>query len=519
MNGRTEPQTRTSLLYQQARRHHQLGEFGEAVTLYGQVMKARPRHTPTLLYLSEIAWQTGNLDQAVVLLTRAIAVDPQYVAGYDLLWQVYKARGEYESAVRVLRRLIEIRRHDGHHYYHLAQLQHELGNQAEAQQLFEQAIRYKPDDGQIFAHYGDLLQAMGQIENAAAQYRQALMHDPRNAGYHSRFGYLLTLCGQTQEGLTQMDRSVLLDPRNAALQQQRWQTLLQTGDLPAGFAAAARNGGIGDRTVVNPTYRTIPQWKGETFPGRLLIHAEADIADVLQFARYLPLVKAKVGALILAIPKSLQKLFSNLHCIDEIVDTTSDGLGVARAEQRLPVAMLPLVFDTTLDTIPAHTPYLFADPFLTHSWVRRLNWQSYRVGLVWEKGAANIEPLLNLPGISWYNLRNDSNDRDYADTAALAANLDLIIAVDSPEAHLAAAIGRSVWTLLPFEANWRWLHRREDSPWYPTMRLFRQSQPGDWDTVLQRVADALGPQSRPFRQFQPLQGKPREFFAETAVTY
>jgi Flp pilus assembly protein TadD len=537
MNGRTEPQTRTSLLYQQARRHHQLGEFGEAVTLYAQVMQARPRHTPTLLYLGEIAWQTGNLDQAIVLLTRAIAVDPQYVAGHDLLWQVYKAQGDTEEAVRVLRRLIEIRRHDGYNYYHLARLQHELGNKAEAQQLFEQAIRYKPDDGRVFAHYGDLLQAMGQIESAATQYRQALVHDPRNAGYHSQFGYLLTLCGQTQEGLTHIDRSVLLDPGNQLLQQQRWQTLLKAGDLPAGFAAAARHGGLGDRTVVNPTYRTIPQWKGESFPGRLLIHAEADIADVLQFARYLPLVKAKVGALILALPKSLQKLFSNLHCVDEIVEATSDGLRVARAEQRLSVTSLPLLFKTTLDTIPTHTPYLFADPFLTHSWVRRLHWQSLRVGLVWSQGAASIESLVSLPGISWYNLQSDSNERnplsryelplvdcsgelrDYADTAALAANLDLIIAVDSPEAHLAAAIGRPVWTLLPFEANWRWLHRREDSPWYPTMRLFRQSQPGDWDTVLQRVADALGPQSRPFRQFQPLQGKPREFFAETAVTY
>lgn len=144
---------------------------------------------------------------------------------------------------------------------------------------------------------------------------------------------------------------------------------------------------------------------------------------------------------------------------------------------------------------------------------------------------------MKLPGISWYGLQMDGAEnkahtgltlpvvdcsgglRDYADMAALAANLDLVIAVDSPQAHLAAAIGRPVWILLPFESDWRWLHRREDSPWYPTMRLFRQSQPGDWDGVIRRVADALGPKSRPFRQFQPLQGKPREFFADSAVTY
>ena len=530
MNGRTEPQTRTSLLYQQARRHQQLGEFGEAVSLYGQVLKARPRHTPTLLYLSEIAWQTGNLDQAVMLLTRTLTVDPQHVAAHDLLWQVYKAQGNLEAAIRILRRLIEIRRHEGYNYFHLAQLQHELGNRLEAREMFEQAIRYKPDDGRIFAAYGDLLQTMGHIEDAATKYRQALVHDPRNAGYHFQFGYLLTWCGQTQEGLAHIDRAVLLAPGNAEWRQLRAQALLKAGFLRQGFSAMQRSG---------------LRWNGETFAGRLMVYSEADIADTLQFARYLPQVKARCGSLILALPRKLMKLFSNLQCVDEIVEATEAGMREARAEQAASFADLPMVMGTTLESIPPHTPYLFADPFLTHSWVRQLNWKSFRVGLVWTQtdgqqppiSPSNLEQLVSLPGISWYSLQAEKQAgeeatryslpitdysaslRDYADQAALAANMDLIIAIDSPTAHLAAAIGRPVWTLLPFDANWRWLHRREDSPWYPTMRLFRQHQPGDWDEVLQRVAEALGPQSRPFRQFQPLQGKPREFFAETAVTY
>ena len=530
MNRRMEPQTRTSLLYQQARRHHQLGEFGEAVGLYGQVLTARPRHTPTLLYLGEIAWQTGNLDQAVVLLTRALAVDPQYVAAHDLLWQVYKAQGDFAAAERVLRRLIEIRNYDGYNYYHLALLQQERGDRSEAARLFEQALRFKPDDGRIFAAYGDLLQAMGHIADAATKYRQALVHDPRNASYHYRFGYLLTWYGQTQEGIAHMDRAVLLDSGNDGLRQNRALALLKAGLLPAGFAALKRNR---------------LRWKGEQVSGRLLVYSESELADTLQFARYLPQVKARCGSLILALPRPLMKLFSNLHCVDEIVEASEAGMREARAGQSASFADLPLVMGTTLESIPSHTPYLFADPFLTHSWVRQLNWKSFRVGLVWSQtngqqppiSASNLEQLVSLPGISWYSLQMEKQAgeeatryslpitdysaslRDYADQAALAANMDLIIAIDSPTAHLAAAIGRPVWTLLPFDANWRWLHRREDSPWYPTMRLFRQSQPGDWDEVLRRVADALGPQSRPFRQFQPLQGKPREFFADSAVTY
>ena len=530
MNRRMEPQTRTSLLYQQARRHHQLGEFGEAVGLYGQVLTARPRHTPTLLYLGEIAWQTGNLDQAVVLLARALAVDPQYVAAHDLLWQVYKAQGDFASAERILRRLIEIRNYDGYNYYQLALLQREMGNRSEAARLFEQALRFKSDDGRIFAAYGDLLQELGQIADAAAKYRQALVHDPRNSSYHFRFGYLLTWCGQTQEGIAHMDRAVLLDSGNEGLRQNRAQALLKTGLLPDGFAALKRNR---------------LHWKGEQVSGRLLVYSESELADTMQFARYLPQVKARCDTLVLALPKALMRLFSNLQCVDEIVEATATGMRESRVEQTVAFADLPMVMGETLESIPSHTPYLFADPFLTHSWVKRLNWKSFRVGIFWSREdeqqasilPGSLEQLVSLPGISWYSLHTERSAveaienyslpivdlsaslRDYADQAALAANMDLIIAIDSPVAHLAAAVGRPVWTLLPFDANWRWLHRREDSPWYPTMRLFRQHQPGDWDEVLRRVAEALGPQSRPFRQFQPLQGKPREFFAETAVTY
>ena len=529
MNRRTEPQTRTSLLYQQARRHHQLGEFGEAIGLYGQVLQARPRHTPALLYLGEIAWQTGNLDQAVVLLSRALAVDPLHIEAYDLLWQVYKAQADFAAAERTLRRMMEIRRHDGYNYYKLALLQKERGLHEEARVLFETATHYKHDDARIFADYGELLQTMGRMEEAAAQYRRALSLDPRNAGYHFRLGYLLAWSGQTPEGLMHIDRAALLSPGSAELRQQRSRALLKAGLLQQGFAAAKRSG----------------DWNGETVAGRLLVYSEADHADTLQFARYLPILKARCETLIVAVPRPLMRLFSNLQCVDEIVEATNAGTREVRYQQSVSFASLPRVMGTTLESIPSHIPYLFADPFLTHSWTKRLNWRSFRVGLAWSRTEeqetsilpGSLEQLVSLPGISWYSLHSDraatediaryelpiadfsASLRDCADQAALAANMDLIIAIDSPLAHLAAAIGRPVWTMLPFDSHWRWLFRRQDSPWYPSMRLFRQNQPGDWDAVLQKVIEELSPRFRPFRQLQPLQGKPREFFAETAVTY
>lgn len=551
MEKRMEPQTRTSLLYQQARRHQQTGELGEAVTLYGQVLKARPRHTPTLLYLGQIAWQTGNLDQAVVLLNRALAVDPQYVDAHDVLWQVYKAQADLTAAARVLRRLIEIRRHDGYNYYHLALLQQERGDLAEARQLFEQAVRYKSDDARIFSAFGELLQQLGLIEDAAGKYRQALSLDPRNAAYHSRFGYLLSLMGKSEDSLIHNERAVLLAPGNEAFQRQHWQTLLKAGNFSAGFAQAERYRELSGTNSGCVQYAGIRQWKGEPFAGRLVVYPETGLSDLLQFVRYLPQVKARGGTLILALPKSLMKLFGNLNYIDEIIEAGPAGAKGLNADLKVSLVSLPHLLGATLDSIPSHTPYLFADPFLTHSWVRRLNWKSLRVGLAWSLAdetavnrsegrsipAAGIGRLFQLLGISWYSLQFDpviqtdfsfqtpplvdcsGGLRDYADLAALIANLDLIIAVDSPQAHLAAALGRPVWTLLPFDSDWRWLQEREDSPWYPTMRLFRQHYPGDWDSVFERVSEALSPKFRPYRQFQPLQGKPREFFADTAVTY
>lgn len=517
MEKRKEPQTRTSLLYQQARRYHQAGDLGEAVPLYAKVLVARPRHTPSLLHLAEIAWRTGNLDQAVVLLQRALTIDPQYAEAYEVFWQVRKAQQQYGSAELLLRRLIELRRHDGEHYYHLAVLQQERGFLAEAGALFEQALRYRPDDEKILFAAGELLHQQGRIEAATEKFRLALVQAPRNPAYHAQYGLLLAQCGRAQESLLQLERAIILKPGDISFRQLQWQTLLRLGRLPEGLAAAHR---------FSPKIPGVAVWDGKPFVGRLLIFPATEMEDLLQYARYLPQVKEMGGTVILALPKPLMRLFNNLLCVDEIIEASPKGLVDSKADVAISISSLPHLFNTTLDSIPAHSTYLFADPFLTHSWVRRLDWKTFRIGLVWSTDTQSIpvvsaERLMQLPGISWYPLQLEETVglRDYADIAALAANLDLIIAVDSPQAHLAAAIGRPVWTLLSFEAHWRWLDRREDSPWYPTMRLFRQRQPGDWDEVIQRVADALRPRSRPFRQLQPLQGKPREFFADSAVTY
>ena len=529
MSRRMEPQIQTNLLFQQARRHQLEGSLSQAVTLYGQILSRHPRNVLAIVHLAEIAFQFEKLDQAASLLEQAVRIAPHNYDAHDLLWQVRKAAGDLFAAARTLRRVLELRQYDGRLYYELAKILLQQGEMAEAGRNFEWAIRYKPDDARVLADYASFLHLQGRLDYAVSVYRDALLHSPRDAGIHCKLGELLGSLGQFQEALVHIEKAILLDPTVEDFQVKRWRMLLKSGRLQEGFAVAERRLRMQDYQPRCQFLPDVPLWKGETFEGSLLVIAEKNPADVLQYARYLVHVKTRVERLVVALPKSLLRLFSNLKCIDDLVEAEEGEVPTVNADRQIAIGSLPLVFGTALHSIPSHTPFLFPDPFLTHSWIKRLKWHTLKIGImVPDLPAASIEPLLNLKDISWYDLQLQSGQRedperpildDYADCAAIAANLDLILAQDSPQAHLAAAIGKPVWTLLPFEADWRWFHLRQDSPWYPTMRLFRQTRPGDWNSAIDQVIDELGPKTRPFRHFQLLQGNSRDFRADHAVVY
>ena len=241
---------------------------------------------------------------------------------------------------------------------------------------------------------------------------------------------------------------------------------------------------------------------------------------MLQFVRYLPMVKARGGTVVFATVKPMMRLFEGLTGVDELVDVSQKAQPDSD-DYYIPLLSLPGIFQTTLESIPAPVPYLFADEPRVDSWKARLAPTGFKVGLVWagtvtdprrSMPLAKFRPVAQISGLRLYGLQKGISAEqievegvpegmeitnfgqefeDFADTASVIENLDLIISIDTSVAHLAGAMGKPVWLLLPFAPDWRWLLDREDSPWYPTMRLFRQPSPGDWDTVIRQIAAEL----------------------------
>jgi hypothetical protein len=265
-------------------------------------------------------------------------------------------------------------------------------------------------------------------------------------------------------------------------------------------------------------------WSGETFAGRqLLITLDQGYGDAIQMVRYLPAVKARGGRVILEVRAALVQLFADLPGVDEL-RVAGDGAMLADdvdLDLQVPLLGLPRALATNLTSIPAPIPYLRAQPERVARWRRRLESPArLRVGIVWagnpghdsdRRRSVRLEDFVALggiDGIAWFGLQKGRNEErqscgsftldplgaeigDFADSAAILAQLDLVIAVDTAIVHLAGAMGKPVWTLLPFAADWRWLLARGDSPWYPTMRLFRQPTAGDWASVFAEVAREL----------------------------
>lgn len=265
-------------------------------------------------------------------------------------------------------------------------------------------------------------------------------------------------------------------------------------------------------------------WDGSIMKDKtLLVRAEQGFGDVFQFIRYLPLIRSRVGRLIFGchLP-SLLSLLQNCPDIDEIVETSSPNTWLGKINYQIPILSLPKTFGTTLNNIPTGIPYLNADPVLQIGWEEKIKKDKrLRIGIVWAGNPTHpsdykrssslscFKPLFRIKGTAWFslqkelsptdlkaltkeNITNLANEfRDFSDTAAAIANLDLIIAVDTSIVHLAGAMGKPVWTLLPFMAEWRWLLKREDSPWYQTMKLFRQTKINYWKGVFTQVKEAL----------------------------
>jgi hypothetical protein len=387
------------------------------------------------------------------------------------------------------------------------------GDAAAAEVHYRRAIALAPDEPQTYLNLGAMLTAQHRADDALAVYDDA----PVSPALLSNRGLALVCAGREAEGEACYRAALALDPHYRKAAFNLAYVLLRQGRWEEGWQRLEAR----DWLVALQDHLRLPRWDGGPLAGRrILVGVEAGHGDMIQFCRYCEQLQvlgaARVGVLC---HPGLAALFGGLRGADEIIPLDRDFDRGDWDVWTAPLS-LPLHFRTTVDTVPAALPYLAPDPARVARLAPLLAAApgELKVGLVWKgnprfendaarslPGLATLAPLLGVPGIRWFSLQKGEGEPaegvtdlapaigDFADTAALVAGLDLVITVDTACAHLAGALGKPCWVLLPaWMPDWRWLADRADTPWYPhVMRLFRQRRDGEWDEVMQELAAAL----------------------------
>ena len=418
--------------------------------------------------------EAGRLREAALLFRKAIVVAPNFSDAAICLGHCLHQQEQYTEALEVYDRLLTTCPASAAVWNNRATTLLAMCRYDEAAENYRQAVAIMPGLHDVQIALATCYQAMGKCAEAEEICDKVLSNDHQHAEAHWNRALLLLLKGDYLEGWHEYE--------------WRWQK--------RGFTSPRRD-------------FPQPAWRGESIAGRtILIHAEQGFGDTLQFCRYVPLV-ANLGA---------QVVFECQPQLATLMETLGGNILVVKAgDQRplidlqIPLMSLAGIFKTAADNIPCAVPYL-KPPGAAHS--SRQSGSGIKVGLCWS-GKAYPDPMRSCPaeilvplskikGVSWHSLQvgwdkalpfpmfdNTGQISDFADTAAIIAQLDLVITIDTAVAHLAGALGKPTWTLLPYAPDWRWLNLREDSPWYPAMQLFRQNRPGSWQDVIRRVEELL----------------------------
>ena len=429
---------------------------------------------------------------------------------------------DYARALELYRQAITIdSQHAEAHYKHGNALK-ELGRLPEAILSYDRAVSLKPDYAHAHCNRGVAQQALGMTSEALSSYDLAIAHDPSDAVSHFNRALLLQSCSRWSEAIESYNRAICVNPAFADAQYNRAVALLNCGDFEHGWRCYEWRWKIAGRLGLGEARKfTAPLWLGEeSICGkRILLHAEGGLGDTLQFCRYARMVAERGATVYLEVPASLVRLLANL---DGVAGVVAQGDALPPIDFHCPMLSLPLAFNTTLECVPAAPKYLRTDAVLVSKWLQQLKNDSRpRVGLVWSGNSAHTSDqrrsirladwVVRLPrGFQYFRLQRDvraddlatldshpeilSPEKDFSDfvsIAALCECMDIVITVDTSLAHLSAALGRRTWIMLPDGADWRWLHDREDSPWYPSAKLYRQQGAGDWEKVFERIADDL----------------------------
>ena len=501
-----------------AEQHRQAGRLAEARDLLEQVVKAQPRHPEALHLLGVVLHQAGDWAGAIDMVQRAIAVNGRMPLYYSNLGEMLRLTGRLDEAVAAGRRAVELSPRYAQALNNLGIAHYDRREYEEAAGYYRRAVAAEPRFAEAFSNLGNALRAQHKLEDAIVAYHRALELKPDFPDAVANLASVLHLIGRLDEAIATYSRAIAMSPRHANAHSGLGLLQLLRGDFTQGWWEYEWRWRSADAVAPNlPS----PVWGGESLVGRrILIYSEQGYGDALQFCRYAPILRDRGATVFLRVPPPLRSLMAESM---PWLEVSSDGKGgLPKHDCHCALLSLPHRLETRLETIPAEIPYLRASPDRVARWSASIDASAdLKVGIVWAGSTRHINdvnrsiPLTSLAswfeidGIRFFSLQvgdaaaavnalpkqavTDLSPllTDYAETAAAVEHLDLVVSVDTSVVHLAGALGKPVWTLLPWIPDWRWLENREDTPWYPTMRLFRQPERFAWSPVLARVAGEL----------------------------
>lgn len=481
---------------------------------------------------AQTLYQAGRLEEALPLFEQVCSKDGRDAEAWNALGMIHAERGDYPAAEPPFRRLAALRPDSADAHYN-------LGRSLELQEKYEEAeaayCRALTHSGhtlvEAFNNLGNVYRAQGRDEQALAQYGETLARNPRHHHALNNTGVILQRLGRHEEALAWYDAALAADPRYIQAHWNKALALLTLGRFAEGWAEFEWGFAVGERACA---YAPFPLWEGDALAGRtLLVQAEQGIGDVIMFAACLADLPDDAARLVVECDPRLVPLFARSFPRLEVVgrdreDTQAWLSRLPAVDVKVAVGSLPRWYRTRAEQFTAHGGYLAADPGAVIRWRERLAaiGPGLKVGIAWRGGGkAQVKrqrsldltqwyPLLRRPGAVFVNLQYDAREEELnrvrretgtvihawaeADPlvdldahAALVGALDLVIAADNSAVHLAGALDKPAWVMVPSIPDWRWMLGREDSPWYPSLRLFRQTDAGDWTPVLERIAAEL----------------------------
>ena len=497
---------------------HSKNENIKAAALLSRAVSLKLENEEVYSTLGSIYKSLGNLEEANNYEKKAIAFNPDYIDGYYNIGCNLLSLGKNNDAIKKFRKTISLNPNHYMAHNNLGVAMHNIKLFQEAMESFNNSLSIKPDYPAPYLSMGNTLREMNQTDAAATSFQKAIALDFEFFEAHNNLANALMDLGLYEGALVSYNNAKKIKPENTGVRKNIGMINLLLGNFEIGWSEYSSRQFEDDLGIASQDYSQ-PKWNGENLNSKtIFVCTEQGLGDTIQFIRYLDLLKAQCKQIILNAPSPLVPVLEDLNSIDVLL--TNDAI-TPDFDYHISLMELPRLFSTTLDTIPMPSAYLAAKKNLVKIWEKRLGpRKEFRIGLVWAGSATHqndhnrsidpdlLKPLTELSGISVYSLLVGRKGEatavfgkniydftgcltNFAETAAAIENMDLVISVDTSVAHLAGALGKPVWVLLPFNPDWRWLLKRTDSPWYSSMKLFRQTKRQDWKGVIEQVIGEL----------------------------